>query len=84
MTLRQIEDAVKAYNHKDEETDAEDESDAEETSETTEDKPKEFSVAVEHAPDEELVYFKYSAEELLDLLRTDGADGLIIHVYTEA
>lgn len=34
MTLRQIEDAVKAYNHKDEETDAEGETDAEETSET--------------------------------------------------
>lgn len=83
MTLRQIEDAVKAYNHKDEETDAE-ETDAEETPDTAEDASKEFIVAVEHAPDEELVYFKYSAEELLDLLRTDGADGLIIHVYTEA
>lgn len=82
-TLRQIEDAVKAYNHKDEETDAEGETDAEETPDTAEDAPKEFSVAVEHAPDEELVYFKYSAEELLDLLRTDGADGLTIHVYTE-
>lgn len=75
MTLRQIEDAVKAYNHKDEETDAE------ETPDTAEDAPKEFSVAVEHAPDECLAYKEYTAEELLDLLRTANEDGLILHVY---
>ena len=81
MTLRQIEDAVKAYNHKDEETDAEGETDAEETPDTAEDAPKEFSVAVRRAPDEELVYVSYTAEELLDLLRTANEDGLILHVY---
>lgn len=81
MTLRQIEDAVKAYNHKDEETDAEGETDAEETPDTAEDTPKEFTVAVEHAPDECLAYKEYTAEELLDLLRTANEDGLILHVY---
>lgn len=81
MTLRQIEDAVKAYNHKDEETDAEGETDAEETTDTAENAPKEFTVAVEHAPDECLAYKEYTAEELLDLLRTANEDGLILHVY---
>lgn len=81
MTLRQIEDAVKAYNHKDEETDAEDETDAEETSDAINTEPKEFTVAVEHAPNECLAYKYYTAEELLDLLRTANEDGLILHVY---
>lgn len=40
----------------------------EETTDTAEDAPKEFTVAVEHAPNECLAYKEYTAEELLDLL----------------
>ena len=53
----------------------------EETPDTAEDAPKEFTVAVEHAPDECLAYKEYTAEELLDLLRTANEEGLILHVY---
>lgn len=81
MTLRQIEDAVKAYNHKDETETEETPDTTEETPDTTEEEPKEFSVAVEHAPNECLVYKYYTAEEILDLLRTANEDGLILHVY---
>lgn len=74
MTLRQIEEAVKAYNHKDEETDAEEES-------CEEDKHKEFTDAVEYAPDEELSHSYYNAEELLDLIRTAKEGGVIFYIY---
>ena len=82
MTLRQIEDVVKAYNHKDKETEVTDGEETEVTEETT-DAPKEFSVAVETSAEEELVYVSYTAEELLDLLRTATQDGIILHVYKE-
>lgn len=71
MTLRQIEDAVKAYNHKDEETDTEDETDAEETSETDAEErtaPEIIDDILALCDELKTVYTRYDTNKLASLM----------------